>query len=154
MVSDIAAYLERIDVPSPIRARIDELMRLYDSVLTEPVVTVFLSDEIDEDGNRSFPSLWLLTRTAVYEAKISQDGGEEFDGTSLVGRLFHWVVRTSDFQLQEARDSSRMKLEIWFSDGLWGDFRATGENCRRLTEVLRTHLAPLLGRQQERTEAT
>lgn len=113
-------------------------------LLRERVETVFLSDEIDDQGNRTFPSLWLFTRTTACEARIGGEAGEEFDGTRLAGRVFHWVARTSGFDMKKATDRSRMKLEIWFSDDLWGDLRATGRNCERLTAVLQTHVAPWL----------
>ena len=137
-------YLKEIDVPAALRRRIGRLLELYEVVLTEPIETLFLSDEIDSDANRTFPSLWLFTKSAAYEAKVGGESEEEFDGTSFDGRMFHWVVRTAEFDLKRANSNSRMKLEIWFSDALWGDLRATGVNCERLTDVLVHQVAPRL----------
>jgi hypothetical protein len=140
----VDAYLKDIEAPEALQRRISMLLGMYGTLLTEPVETVFLSDEIDEQGNRTFPSLWLFTRSTACEARIGGDAGDEFDATRLAGRVFHWVARTSAFDMKKATEGSRMKLEVWFSDDLWGDLRATGRNCERLTAVLRTHVTPWL----------
>jgi hypothetical protein len=138
----IRAYLGAIQAPAPIAKRVNQLIAMYDGLLGVELTAVFLSDEMDDEGSRTFPSLWLFTEHAAFEAKVADVLGEEFDGTTLDGRVFQWVARTNSFDMKSASSASRMGLEVWFSDDLWGNLRATGRNCEYLVRVLKVQISP------------
>jgi hypothetical protein len=140
-LADTRAYFDMIDTPAPIIERATALIDAYARITDIRDADVFISDVIDAEGNRTFPSLWLFMPDAAFEAKISADGGDQIDGTATRRRIVHWVARLLDFDFREARASSRASLEVWFSDEILGDLTATGPNCLRLTEVLRKYIA-------------
>jgi hypothetical protein len=138
----VSEYLEEIAAPDPIRQRVLELIDTYSRLVDLVDADYFINDEIDAEGNRSFRSVWILTRSTAFEGQIALDGANQIDGTALAGRVIQWIARSESFDFTLSQPSSRLGLEVWFSDQLVGDFRATGSNCIRLAEVLRKHIIP------------
>lgn len=145
-MSDLDDYLDQIQAPEALRARIQELLDAYRRIVDLSSADVFVSDVIDDEGNRSFPSMWVFTDHAAYEAQLSSGNGDELDGTPISGRVVHWVSRTRDFSFAEVVDSSRMHVEVWFPDELFGELKATGANCARLAKILRDRIEANLSR--------
>ena len=106
-MSDLDDYLGLIQAPDALRTRIQELLEAYGRIVDLASAEVFVSDVIDDEGNRSFPSMWVFTDHGAYEAELSSVDGNELDGTSISGRVLRWVSRTRDFSFADAVDSSR-----------------------------------------------
>jgi hypothetical protein len=135
-------YLDSIAAPAPIRERIRTLLAAYARVVNIADADIFVSDDIDHEGNRTFSSLWVFTSSHAFEAQISAESGNRLDGTPLSSSIVHWVARSQAFEFEAADPNSRLTVEVWFSDQLLGDLSATGPNCDRLTEILRKHIIP------------
>lgn len=139
---DTRAYLDAVNAPAPIVERVIGLLGAYARLVDLRNSDVFVSDLIDPEGNRAFPSLWIFTYDAAFEARIPAEAGNQLDGTVIRQHIVHWVARTEDFEFGPAFPTSRAHVELWFSDGLLGELHATGDNCVRMTEILRKYVMP------------
>ena len=73
---DFDDYLTEIQAPESLRTRVHDLVESYSRVVDVSNAELFVNDVMDEEGNRSFPSMWLFTGDAAYEAELSNANGD------------------------------------------------------------------------------
>jgi hypothetical protein len=148
MLDDLTAlepsefYLDSIGAPGAVRMRIRDLLDRYARLMDLSDVDIFASESIDSEGNRTFQSLWIFSEQGGFEGRLSEESGTDLDGTPLRDRVVHWVARVQDYDFRVALPTSRLTLEISFSDQIIGELRASGPNCMRLTELIRKYVIP------------
>jgi hypothetical protein len=100
----------------------------------------YVSETLDDDGNRNFDSLWLFNETSTMEAELTEAADDQLDGAPLTGKLVRWATRSRDYDFVRATAESRLKLELWYSDSIFGDLSGSGQNCDRLRDLMVKHL--------------
>lgn len=114
--------------------------------LPDDLKYIFVSEYRDEEGNRAYESLWLLTESVMSEAHhfvtaTSFDLCQTHHGVSRV------LIEAEEFDFEQASERSRLNVNINFgSPGVpaVGEFKASGSNCSDLQEVIEEYLVPLL----------
>lgn len=133
-----------MDVPEAIQARLQTLIGYYE-VLGFDAFDSFLSETIEDDGGRRFISLWLFNGEASMEADLGESEGDQLDGVRIRGHLQRWAVRSRNYDFATAVTESRLNVQLWYTDELWGELSATGANCDRLRDLLKKHVVPETG---------
>ncbi len=137
----LAASLDQMEAPQAIRDRVQALLQHYVALGFKDLEGV-VSERIDENGNRDYQSLWLFNGYATMEAVISESDGDDLDGAPIRGRLVRWAIQSRDYDFRAAMPESRVHIQIWYTDNLWGELNATAENCDRLTSIMRRFILP------------
>ena len=142
--SEHGRYLSSLDFTGPLRDRVQRAINFYTEIAEIKPSFLFVSEYWDNE-NRVFDSLWLFSQDSVCEAKrfIGQD---YFDCIPLGNRVNYWEAKFKDFDWNSKtpRDSSRFTVHVTFDGGVSGTLQASGNNCLRLVEVLRTFIVPNL----------
>jgi hypothetical protein len=141
---DVRQYLSAIGMGSPLVERTETVLRTVTSYLPEEPKYIFVSDYRDEEGNRNYESLWVLTETFMSEAKqfVTQGNFDIVRNDSGISRV---VVDYDEFDFDAPREGSRLNVDVTFAAaGVSGSFRASGSNCADLQQVLDGYLLPLL----------
>jgi hypothetical protein len=142
MMDQAKAYLDSLDPPAPVRARLEQLMGHYRG-LGARADRIFVSETLDDEGAREFQSLWLVSEAGIMEAEVREDESAEIDGVRLARALTRWAIRVRDFDFATSKPESRMSLDLWFSGEIVGQLQASGGNCLELAAVVRDYVVPL-----------
>ena len=132
-------YLRDIGiVEGVIKNRIDEIVKYYNKLHNEDELKdIFISEYIDEEGNRIYTSLWLFYDKIICEAKnfINET---DFDSSSYeMNKIVYWNMKSKDFIQDEIKDSDRLLLHVIFNENnVSGDFKASKINCKYLLNLL------------------
>jgi hypothetical protein len=137
-----------MDAPPAVRTRLRVLLAYYEA-LGFAEFESFLSESTDDDGLRHFESLWLFNHDATMEAHLSENEDDQLDGARVRGRLVRWAIRSKDYDFRRAGPDSRMSVQLWYTNDIWGDINATGANCDRLRELLRRYVLTETGVSEE-----
>lgn len=141
---DLENVLGAMEAPTPVRSRVHQLLKLYEALgLTE--FDAFVSETVDEEGIRHFESLWLFNDGATMEAALTEADDDQIDGAPIRANVIRWAARSRDYDYLAAGPDSRLSLEIWYSDDLWGGLNASGGNCDRLRDLMRKYVLPATG---------
>jgi hypothetical protein len=107
--------LETMEAPDPIKDRARRLLTMYQA-LGYVECAPFVSETVDDDGNRKFDSLWLINGTSTMEGELTEAADDQLDGAPYAGRLIRWATRSKDYDFVQAVTASRLTLELWYSD--------------------------------------
>ena len=127
-------------------ARAEEVLATLGELLPETPEFLFVSEYRDEDGNREYEGLWVLTERYVSEAEQFVSRGD-FDLVRRdigLGRVF---VERRDYDLGTPTDASRLTVTLNFNRngaGLVATLKASGSNCADLSQILREYVVPTL----------
>lgn len=136
-------YLSDIGVTEVFGDRIEQILRVYSSLLPEKYSSVdwdiFVSEYREDDGTRQYQSLWIFADDLIMEAKnfIKDD---DFDFAPVRHRIRHGQLVPENFDFQLSTEASRLYVTAVLLGDLFCVFRATGKNCEYLANLCRTHL--------------
>lgn len=133
-----------MDTPPSVRTRLRELIAYYESLGFEDFDS-FLSESTDDDGTRRFESLWLFNRDATMEAALADNEDDQLDGAQIRGRLIRWAIRSKNYDFRQAQPDSRLAVQLWYTNDIWGELHATGGNCDRLRALFRRYVVTETG---------
>jgi hypothetical protein len=138
--ADFIAYLDELEVSTPVRARALAVFGFYASVLGDRIRDAFLSEYVLEDAGRQFESVWLFSDDMVMEGALSTEDHADFLPHKRAVR--YCVLKRHDYDFEYATEASRMTIEIWFDDNRFGELKASSGNCRKLKEIALDHIMP------------
>lgn len=140
--SNTETYLRELGMGTSLIEKGLTLYDEYEAYLSEAINYVFISEYVDDDGNRIYESIWFLTDTLMAEAhEITSDG--HGDIVPLGQGLTQVDFSRKNFDLTSATTQSRFRVSVTFDrSGLKGNFKASSENCAHLLTILRDYLLP------------
>ena len=142
MRKEFADYLASISVPTAVVGRVDRIIALYADLMpaTDPE-KIFVSDQFDQEGNRSFRSLILFSDEYMLEAKsfVSED---IVDAVYLKTAVDYIEISLKEYEPGKATDASRLSVKGYISSEFDFDLRAAGENCNYLWIICKELLMP------------
>lgn len=139
---------------APLIERAEHVLASIVRFLPEDPRYLFVSEYRDEDGNRSYESLWVMTANLMSEAEqfVTADS---FDITRVSYGLDRVLVEKEAFDFEQAQESSRLKVDVRISKsgpGLVGEFKASGSNCLDLQQILNEYFVPFLAAAEPQEE--
>ena len=145
MNKKIMQYLATLDLPDPIRGRIDTVTKAFQFLCGEEADDLFLSSEMTADGLQ-YLSLWGFQGPYWMEARnfVTED---DVDISTYVGSIKYLGLQYKNLNLPPdgpPTEDSRMRVEIETEKVRYSLLSATGSNCEHLTEIVSTLLLPNL----------
>lgn len=138
-------YLDGIDASGLIRTRVDLFVELYDALYADGVFTnTFISDAVNEEGERSWKSLWLWGPELMAECKNFLFI-EDWD-CAPIGNVKVWAATSHEYKPDSISADSRIQLKFYNNQSVSGTMTGTGDNCVGVTKFLREALVPRLAR--------
>lgn len=141
MKAEWATYLESIGIQELFLKRVEKVFDFYQKVYSDQIEDIFVSEYIDEDGNRQYESMWLFSTTSAMEAKnfLQEDN---FDSTSLRKQVKYWSIKKTEYDFTKATTKSRMVLNFGLLSGISGLLKASKENCDPLKSLFMKYILP------------
>jgi hypothetical protein len=127
-------------------ARVEGYYEQCQSLIIEPIEDIIVNDIIQQDGARLFDTLYFFTKGLAFEIVNFVS-----DPTIWIAPLKSlndgWVqIIQTDFDLKEAKPTSRISVVITWPGGLGGSMspKASGQNCVHVIDVLKRHVLCML----------
>jgi hypothetical protein len=144
MNKEFIEYLEQLGMKKPLLDRAESIFEFYQSIGTGDIADIFVSEYVNEEGARTFESLWFFTAKASMEAK-NFPSEDHFDYTPLPESTIYWELKKKDFQPTESAEKSRLTVELVFhgsgAASLTGTLKASGTNCEALFAIFKKYFA-------------
>lgn len=136
-------YFDAIGASSALRERVLRITRQYGALGTDGFDGVFVSEYVDDSGDRIYESVWLFTDDTAMEARLAGET-EDMDQVRLRGNLERWQVSRRDYDFGTPKDSSRLTASVSWVGDVSGTLKATGANCEWLRRLIAERFAPNL----------
>lgn len=143
MEKEFITYLKSIGITEAIRKRIETIHEFYREICPDKITGIFVTNYMEEDGERMYENLWFFSENYCMEAKqfIAKD---DFDITPIRSRIYYWTIRKQDYDFKKATEKSRLYLKFKLSTRIEGEFKASKENCDYLREIFLKYVVPNL----------
>lgn len=141
MIENQIKYFDEVGLKGKFRDKATEIIDFYESLYPNQLKTVFVSEYVDNEGNRHFENLWIFTDKHICEAKsfLTED---DFDSAISKKAVNYWRVKKENYDFEAATQKSRMTLSFGLTTGISGKLKASGENCDFLRELLKQYIIP------------
>lgn len=143
MKEGFVEYLGSVDMAEILIARVRTIYEFYQTTSPCEIEDIFVSEYINDQGQRVYESLWFFAQQSYMEAKqfASQD---DFD--FMRGRLIRWQVQKHDYDFDsDATIKSRLALRFQSPSGVSGNLKASGKNCEHLKSIMVKYVIPNTG---------
>ena len=129
-----------IEVDSEIYKRIQKHYEFYNGFLEIEISDIFISEIIDQEGNRIYQSLWFFNEESISEVTsfITKDDYDQ-DRKEWINS---WTLTKSNFDdLENPNDQSRAVMKIYMANSSReGLFQASKGNCKKLMEIFKEQI--------------
>ncbi len=134
-------YLESIGIEGVFLGRVKEVLDFYQQVYPDQIEDIFITEYIDNEGNRQYESMWLFSETSIMEAKQFLNE-HDFDSGTLKQQVNYWSIKKTEFDFHQSSTSSRMVLHFRLLSQISGTLKASKENCDHLKTLFSKHIIP------------
>ncbi len=134
-------YLESIGIVDLYLERAAKVVFFYDLIYPGDIEHIFVSEYVDNDGQRQYETMWLFSTTDAMEARRFLHR-VDYDATPLLGRIRYWRLTADDYEEGKASAKSRLTVNLGLSDGISGELKASGNNCDHLMTVFKQVIVP------------
>ncbi len=144
MKEEFEAYCKKVDLSEIQITRVDNIIQEYSKILNEPILDIFVNEQLTSEGTRIYLTLWLFTESFCAEAKnfLSVD---DFDIAAYKKRVKYFSINKSEFIFGQApTKKSNMSITASLTDLLICQLRASGDNCLALVEIYNKFFLPNL----------
>lgn len=147
MTQEQNEYLESIGITGQLLDKVNNIAAFYSTYLECQIEGIFVSEYITQEGVRMFENLWFFNENFCYEAKRFNEK-EDYDCDLIKNNIQSFTIQKIDFDIitNVTNVNSRMFLEFNFkhTDRI-GDMKASRENCKQLSLILKKYIQPNFG---------
>jgi hypothetical protein len=122
---------------------VEKALQAYEK-LGIPWDDAFLSETVDDAGQRIWGSLWLFSRKHMLEARNVATSAN-YD-VAVVTECIYARFELKNFDWENATHESRMFVRLQLPTTIAAKVQASGKNCERLARIVKEVVAPLLSR--------
>lgn len=140
-MKEFVKYFEELGLGTRAIEIIEKHYSFYKDFLKVEIQDVFVSETIDQEGNRNYLSLWFINERQFMEIKnfLSHD---DYDMDNI--EIKNWNLEKSNLDdLEKANDKSRIHLKAYISDVRLVDFKSSGNNCIHLLNIFKKYIAQI-----------
>lgn len=140
MNQDTIDYLKSIGLAEPLLQHTIGMVENIEWLYGLSEYDLFVSEFIDNEGNKQYAGLWLFTHEVAVEAK-NFTVEFDIDIAAYAQSIGYMRITSKSFNIKEHDGESRMQVEVSAS-GVSFDLRASQRNCSTLTNLIKKHLRP------------
>lgn len=135
MKEDFVKYLESIGITECISKKIEMIYEYYKTIHPDEIADIFVTEYINEDGDRVYENLWFFSKIYCMEAKqfLTKD---DFDITPIQSRIEYWNIQKQDYNIKKSTEKSRLFLKFQIDNKIRAEFKASKENCDYLWDII------------------
>lgn len=138
-------YLNSIGISNrPLLDRIEFLYKIAQFLCPEEIEDIFVTDFINNEGERNYENLWFFSQNFVTEA---HNFSSTYDvDVAPIDRVYRLELSFDNYNFEKATPSSRATVKVKIQEEVRGTLKASGYNCDFLKDILTKHLKPLLSK--------
>lgn len=129
-------YLKSLDLEhAEFLDRIEDSLSLCKELCPENILDIFISEYIDSDGKRIYESIWGISEKYILEVKdfrLSQN----IDICNYPDQVAYIDIQMDNYNLKDCIENSRMSVRVRFKNALAAQFKASGNNCAFLKDII------------------
>ena len=130
------------ELPSAIQKKVKPLLRTVAAIYPEQIEDVIVSSSLSADDG-GYGSIWFFTKHFIGEIHDPFSTEKlEFDIVPYTKRIDYLYVTADDFDMREAKTTSRFVVEFSTEDGNSGEIAAVGKDCLYLKSLLQKWFYP------------
>jgi hypothetical protein len=136
------AYYQTLSLTQPLRTRIEEILAQIRAFCPEELKDIFVTDLVQQDGTRTYQSLWAFTDSLFMEAALAPEGMVRFDVVRHRNSVRRIEIVMKDFDWSSpATEVSRLTIEVSLTERVVAHFQAAGPNCEMLRHICVQYLS-------------
>ena len=139
MLEKFNDYLSTLPLTKVVKDRIEEVISLNLKIQNVEILDIFISDLKNNEGARTYTSLWLFNERYCMECKNFLNSNY-FDVTSLKNKIELCSISTNAFNFESVSDNSSLTIHWQFEGSLTGDLIATEDNCLKAFEIYKKYI--------------
>ena len=136
---ELKSYFTSLKCGDETAKRAREIISDHRRLLGKDPEFIFLEDWINEDGNREYPNVVMLTADTYSEGKIDGESNQFY--VNILRKSVWHVIFLERLNLEEdvAQANSRVSVKINFHHGGFASFDATGTNCAEVIKAIKQY---------------
>lgn len=143
MKEEFVEYLKSIGLTEPFLTRVETIYAFFDEICPDDIEDIFISDRTRQE-KRIYESVWFFSKKYTMEAKQFTQDVDDFDILPIKGRVAYCNIKKKKYDFAKATQESSALLKVKFDTGLYGNLRASQENCDRLKQIMEKYVLPNL----------
>ena len=92
MKKKFRTYLQSIELPKVLHKRVETICGFYNEACKEQIGDIFISDYIEQNGERKYGSLWLFSKKYTMEARDFASI-DDFDFLPIDQQVIYWHIK-------------------------------------------------------------
>lgn len=135
-------YLNSIGVTNVLKEKINEFYEFYHFICPEDVKEIFITDNIREDGERTYDKTCFFSENFYMEARVFQKK-DNFFIAPLKSQIINLSIEKKCYNFKKATEDSRLAVFVNFpEEEKW--LAATKNNCDHLRDIMLEYFVPNL----------
>lgn len=135
-------YLNSIGITEALTERTEIFYEFFRKRCPEKITGIFVSDYINENGEREYQDLWFFSFKYYMFASDFAVREHLFFGL-IKDRVYLWELEKENYDFKRATERSRMHL-IYSIPHAGFDLKASKENCDYLRDIFLRYVIPNL----------
>jgi hypothetical protein len=132
----LTSRLNSLGMAEPFRNRIRDVVEWFAALAGEPLVEMFISDYLEQNGERRFGTVVLFGATTLLEVQ-NLEVSPPIWITSTAPSFTIVEMHHTDYNFMQAKAGSRLSgMCMWPGRDFGLDLKASGENCDRLKRLI------------------
>ena len=132
-------YLGDLPLTKVIKDRVDEVIKLNTKIKSGDFLDIFICELKDDEGERTYTSLWLFTDKHLIECKEFLSS-INFDVTPYVGIINYCSIESTEYNLDEVSEKSSVKIHFTMETKISGNLIATEKNCVHAFKIYQKYI--------------
>ncbi len=134
MKKEFLQYLATVGMTESLIHRVEEIHKIYLSILGQESEDIFVTDFLDQEGIRHYDSLWFFSNAYWMEAKNFL-ANYDLDYARIGDSVTYWQIQMTDYDFVKANEKSRISINVSSKSGIKCTFRGSKENCDFLKDI-------------------
>ena len=143
MKTEFIGYLKLIGITAEeYLKRIETIIEVHSTICQEEIIDIFVDDYFKEDGTREYDGLTFFSDEYIFGAAqfLTEDN---FILSKRMKNVTTIKIKGKNYDFKKATENSRLNIEIKHEiRELFGNFRASKENCDHLKNIYFKHIVP------------
>lgn len=142
-IPEVVKYFKDIGIEEPIEQRIQLVYSYIQKLIPFTLKDIFVSDYIEEDGTHKFVHADLFSDTHLISI-FDFTRNDAFATSPYDIKIANMRIDSQEYDFQKASPKSRLRVRLVFfnTERMYGEFKATGNNCDYLMRILEKYIIP------------
>lgn len=143
MKAEFQEYLLDIGVNGVFMERTKLVYSFFDNIYKDGIVDIFVSDYLNEDGNKVYDNMWIFTDQNIHEAKDFLTTFK-YDAAVYKNKIKYWEVSASNYSFNNITNpDSRFSLDVSLFDNITCKLKSSSNNCKYLNLIFNKYFRTL-----------